>query len=224
MPSFRPVGAAGYIAPRHQGHQGHRQRSPSTRTTRSVLTLLFDTLHRVRALRPPCRELRRLARPPRPLHEHLLAQLPPRLHPLRPHRRARGFEPLVLTFEVDALRVRGETGGRATGSTRPPGSASRHRGRRGKHDLDLTYITSRGAWYLFSWKGRPDKSGGLAVNIGIHFFDMLMWIRAPEGFEIHPVTVWVVGRIDCAPACASSSRSTGATCHRRPRGPPTARS
>lgn len=44
------------------------------------------------------------------------------------------------------------------------------------HDIDLSYITSRGKWYHFSWKGDPLKSGGIATNIGIHFFDMLTWI------------------------------------------------
>jgi UDP-N-acetyl-2-amino-2-deoxyglucuronate dehydrogenase len=43
-------------------------------------------------------------------------------------------------------------------------------------DLDLTYITSRGNWYYASWKGDVQKSGGVATNIGIHFFDMLIWI------------------------------------------------
>lgn len=44
------------------------------------------------------------------------------------------------------------------------------------HDVDLTYLTSRGPWYLSSWKGRVEQSGGLGTNIGIHFFDMLWWI------------------------------------------------
>jgi len=44
------------------------------------------------------------------------------------------------------------------------------------HDIDLTYITSRGNWYNFSWKGDIHKSGGIATNIGVHFFDMLTWI------------------------------------------------
>ena len=43
-------------------------------------------------------------------------------------------------------------------------------------DIDLTYITSRGNWYHFSWKGDVQKSGGIATNIGVHFFDMLIWI------------------------------------------------
>ena len=45
-----------------------------------------------------------------------------------------------------------------------------------KHEVVLTYITSRGPWYHYSWKGAPERSGGLATNIGIHFFDLLQWI------------------------------------------------
>lgn len=45
-----------------------------------------------------------------------------------------------------------------------------------KYDVDLTYITSRGHWYLQSWKGNNEKSGGIATNIGVHFFDMLHFI------------------------------------------------
>ena len=44
------------------------------------------------------------------------------------------------------------------------------------YDIDLTYCTSRGNWYYTSWKGDEAKSGGIATNIGIHFFDMLSWI------------------------------------------------
>ena len=44
------------------------------------------------------------------------------------------------------------------------------------HDVDLTYITSRGKWYHHSWKGDSSKSGGIATNIGVHFFDMLTWV------------------------------------------------
>jgi UDP-N-acetyl-2-amino-2-deoxyglucuronate dehydrogenase len=55
-----------------------------------------------------------------------------------------------------------------------------------KKDVCLTYITSRGAWYLASWKGRIESSGGLATNIGIHFFDLLIWLFGPvERSEVH---------------------------------------
>ncbi|NJY64062.1 Gfo/Idh/MocA family oxidoreductase [Salinimicrobium sp. CDJ15-81-2] len=43
-------------------------------------------------------------------------------------------------------------------------------------DIDLTYLTSRGNWYYTSWKGEISKSGGIATNIGVHFYDMLIWI------------------------------------------------
>lgn len=50
-------------------------------------------------------------------------------------------------------------------------------GPKGKvYDVDLSYVTSRGNWYSISWKGDIQKSGGVATNIGIHFFDMLSWI------------------------------------------------
>ncbi|HOI30205.1 MAG TPA: Gfo/Idh/MocA family oxidoreductase [Melioribacteraceae bacterium] len=45
-----------------------------------------------------------------------------------------------------------------------------------KHRVTLKYITSRGLWYNFSWKGDIQKSGGIATNIGIHFFDLLIWL------------------------------------------------
>jgi len=45
-----------------------------------------------------------------------------------------------------------------------------------KHKVELTYVTSRGKWYDYSWKGDPQKSGGIATNIGIHFFDLLIWL------------------------------------------------
>lgn len=44
------------------------------------------------------------------------------------------------------------------------------------YDVDLTYLTSRGNWYYTSWKGDNNKSGGIATNIGVHFYDMLSWI------------------------------------------------
>ena len=51
-------------------------------------------------------------------------------------------------------------------------------------DIDLTYITSRGNWYYTSWKGDVRKSGGIATNIGVHFYDMLQWIFGEVGQNI----------------------------------------
>lgn len=61
------------------------------------------------------------------------------------------------------------------------------------HDVDVTYITSRGHWYHTSWKGDVAKSGGIATNIGLHFFDLLSWVFGPlERSVVH------VNRADCA--------------------------
>jgi len=57
------------------------------------------------------------------------------------------------------------------------------------YDIDLTYITSRGNWYYTSWKGDESKSGGIASNIGVHFFDMLQWIFGPmQSFSVKEKT------------------------------------
>ena len=50
-----------------------------------------------------------------------------------------------------------------------------------QHEVELTYITARGIWYHISWKGDSEKSGGVATNIGIHFFDLLMWLFGEAG-------------------------------------------
>lgn len=53
-------------------------------------------------------------------------------------------------------------------------------------DVCLAYITRRGKWYDVSWKGRPEKSGGVSMNIGVHFFDLLLWLFGEaEHWEVH---------------------------------------
>ena len=55
-----------------------------------------------------------------------------------------------------------------------------------KKNVTLTYITARGPWYDVSWKGREDRSGGIVTNIGIHFFDLLIWLFGrPQATEMH---------------------------------------
>lgn len=54
------------------------------------------------------------------------------------------------------------------------------------YEIELTYLTGRGKWYFYSWKGDLNKSGGVATNIGIHFFDMLIWIFGKvKHYEVH---------------------------------------
>jgi UDP-N-acetyl-2-amino-2-deoxyglucuronate dehydrogenase len=55
-----------------------------------------------------------------------------------------------------------------------------------QHDVTLTYITARGRWYDTSWKGSDERSGGIVTNIGIHFFDLLLWLFGPvSSCEVH---------------------------------------
>jgi UDP-N-acetyl-2-amino-2-deoxyglucuronate dehydrogenase len=62
--------------------------------------------------------------------------------------------------------------------------ANEPRGR--QHEVCLTYITARGGWYTVSWKGSEERSGGLVTNIGIHFFDLLIWLFGPVvGCRLH---------------------------------------
>lgn len=57
---------------------------------------------------------------------------------------------------------------------------------RAMHDVVLTYVTARGPWYDVSWKGQPAKSGGIPTNIGVHFFDMLIWLFGDViGLKVH---------------------------------------
>lgn len=96
-------------------------------------------------------------------------------------------KPLVLNpWNIDGLQEAEERSGRAVNTIlqlrlhpdivalreriamEPSGSA--------KHDVELTYVTARGRWYGYSWKGDDRKSGGIATNIGVHFFDMLHFL------------------------------------------------
>lgn len=95
-------------------------------------------------------------------------------------------KPLVLNpWNIDGLKeIEADTGRKVNTILQlrlhPSIVALREKVRSGvadeKFDVDLTYITSRGHWYLQSWKGNEDKSGGIATNIGVHFYDMLHFV------------------------------------------------
>jgi UDP-N-acetyl-2-amino-2-deoxyglucuronate dehydrogenase len=105
-------------------------------------------------------------------------------------------KPLVINpWNLDALaELEGETGSRVftvhqlrlhpsvvalSERLRTEGS-SRH------HEVELTYVTPRGPWYRHSWKGAAERSGGLLANIGIHFFDLLLWLFGrTERSQVH---------------------------------------
>jgi len=113
---------------------------------------------------------------------------------LRHHAEAICEKPIVLNpWNIDALQeIENETGHRIYTILQlrlhPKLQELREKirtGPKGKiYDVDLSYITSRGNWYSISWKGDIQKSGGVATNIGIHFFDMLSWIFGSSGKNI----------------------------------------
>lgn len=106
---------------------------------------------------------------------------------LRLHADAICEKPLVLSpWNLDALReLEIETGQRVSTILQlrlhPAIQALRERAGKasGRSAVDLSYITTRGPWYFVSWKGNEEQSGGVVMNIGIHFFDMLIWIYGP---------------------------------------------
>jgi UDP-N-acetyl-2-amino-2-deoxyglucuronate dehydrogenase len=95
-------------------------------------------------------------------------------------------KPLVLNpWNIDGLvEMEAETGKRVYNVLqlrlhpviRALYAREQERGPGDKREVDLAYITSRGRWYHASWKGNAQKSGGIATNIGVHFFDMLQWV------------------------------------------------
>jgi len=65
---------------------------------------------------------------------------------------------------------------------------------RHRYRVNLRYVTARGPWYQVSWKGVKERSGGLATNIGIHFFDMLLWRFGPlQRVDVHVRDEWRTG-------------------------------
>jgi UDP-N-acetyl-2-amino-2-deoxyglucuronate dehydrogenase len=106
-------------------------------------------------------------------------------HALRNHAHAICEKPLVLNpWNLDALKEMEEESGKLIYNIlqlrlHPAIIALRERvaaNGRDQHDVDVTYITSRGRWYGTSWKGESSKAGGIATNIGVHLFDMLVWV------------------------------------------------
>lgn len=105
-------------------------------------------------------------------------------------------KPLVINpWNLDALQeLEQETGGRVNTVLQlrlhPQLVALRERlrqeNRSDKHDVCLSYVTARGRWYDVSWKGSDQRSGGIVTNIGIHFFDLLLWLFGPVSTcEVH---------------------------------------
>jgi UDP-N-acetyl-2-amino-2-deoxyglucuronate dehydrogenase len=203
MKNFALIGAAGFVAPRHL---------KAIRETGNVLVAALDKFDQVGVLDsffPDAdffteferfdRHLDKLSRKGTKV-DYVSICTPNYLHDshirfaLRHGADAICEKPLVLNpWNIDALaEIEKETGKRINTILQlrlhPSIIELRKKIESGPkervYDVDLKYITSRGRWYQFSWKGDESKSGGIATNIGIHFFDMLLWVFG-ELRELH---------------------------------------
>ena len=195
MKRFALVGAAGYVAPRHM---------KAIKDTGNVLVAAFDPNDSVGIIDshfPDADffiEFERFDRHVDKLRrkgagvDYVAICSPNYLHDahirfaMRNQAHAICEKPLVLNpWNIDALaEIEKESGSRVYNILQlrlhPAIQELRERVRSAPKDkvfnVDLTYLTSRGHWYFTSWKGAVEKSGGIATNIGVHFFDMLAWV------------------------------------------------
>jgi UDP-N-acetyl-2-amino-2-deoxyglucuronate dehydrogenase len=195
MKNFALIGAAGYIAPRHL--------KAIKETNNNLIAALdkFDSVGMMDSYFPNAdffveferfdRHIEKLRRNGTHL-DYVSICTPNYLHDahirmaLRSGADAICEKPLVLNpWNVDALMdIEKESGQKINTILQlrlhPSIIALKNKvdaaGKKEKYDIDLTYITSRGNWYDVSWKGDESKSGGIATNIGVHFYDMLYWI------------------------------------------------
>lgn len=195
MKRFALIGAAGYIAPRHM---------KAILETNNELVAALDQNDSVGVLDsyfPKCdffveferfdRHIDKLRRKQKPV-DYLSICSPNYLHDshirfgLRSHAHVICEKPLVLNpWNIESLIDLEQEFGKKVYSIlqlrlHPAIQQLKEQINNSKadktYDVDLTYLTSRGNWYDISWKGNPQKSGGIASNIGIHFFDMLIWV------------------------------------------------
>ncbi|MCC2615139.1 Gfo/Idh/MocA family oxidoreductase [Aestuariibacter halophilus] len=195
MKTFALMGAAGYIAPRHMqavkqtGHDLVAALDPSDSV--GILDSYFPNCHFFTEYERFDRHIDKRRRTGNGV-DFISICSPNYLHDshirfaLRSGSHAICEKPLVLNpWNIDALaEIEKESAGRINTILQlrlhPSIIALREKIRTApqdkKYDVDLTYITSRGQWYSVSWKGDTRKSGGIATNIGVHFFDMLHYL------------------------------------------------
>jgi UDP-N-acetyl-2-amino-2-deoxyglucuronate dehydrogenase len=201
---FALIGAAGYIAPRHMNAikaTGNTLVAALDRTDSvGIIDSYFPDAHFFTEFERFDRHLEKQRRRNGNQIDYVSICSPNYLHDahirfaLRIHADAICEKPVVLNpWNIEALQEIEKEHGRKTHVIlqlrhHPAIMALKRKvdsePANGKYDIDLTYITSRGRWYLVSWKGDIEKSGGIATNIGIHFFDMLEWIFGPVQYNI----------------------------------------
>ncbi|WP_226389671.1 Gfo/Idh/MocA family protein [Penaeicola halotolerans] len=196
MKNFALIGAAGYIAPRHM---------KAIKDTGNILTAAYDKFDSVGVMDshfPEAdffteferfdRHVDKLKRIPSKKIDYVSICSPNYLHDshirfgLRVGADVICEKPLVLNpWNIEALKtVEKEYGKKVYNILQlrlhPSIIALKEKIQNGPkdkiYDIDLAYITSRGHWYYTSWKGDVSKSGGIATNIGVHFYDMLTWV------------------------------------------------
>jgi UDP-N-acetyl-2-amino-2-deoxyglucuronate dehydrogenase len=195
MKHFALIGAAGFIAPRHlkaiKDTGNNLAAALDKHDNVGVLDSFFPNADFFTEFERFDRFLDKLKRKGQPVN-YISICSPNYLHDshirfaLRYGADAICEKPLVLNpWNIDALtEMESETGNKVNTILQlrlhPSIIALREKVQRDSkekiYDIDLSYITSRGHWYHSSWKGDHSKSGGIATNIGIHFFDMLIWI------------------------------------------------
>jgi UDP-N-acetyl-2-amino-2-deoxyglucuronate dehydrogenase len=240
MKNFGLIGAAGYIAPRHvqaikeTGNQLVAAIDPSDSV--GMLDRYFPDVQFFTEIERFDRHLEKLRRGAREGRVHYLSICSPSyLHDaharlaLRLHAHAICEKPVVINpWNVDALcELEQETDCRVFAVLQlralPALQALKRRlesaAERKRAEVRLTYVTPRGPWYQTSWKGQEEKSGGIAVNIGIHFFDALIWVfGAPHASEVYLSTrTRMCGRLELEWASVSWFLSVDAA--DLPRGP-----
>lgn len=195
MKNFALIGVAGYIAPRHlqaiRDTKNNLVAALDKSDTVGVIDSYFPNADFFTEFERFDRHLDKLRRQGTTV-DYISICSPNYLHDshirfsLRQGAHAICEKPLVLNpWNIDALsQIENETGKRVYTILQlrlhPAIIALREKVQNSskdeKFDVNLTYITSRGHWYFISWKGDVSKSGGIATNIGIHFFDMLIWV------------------------------------------------
>jgi UDP-N-acetyl-2-amino-2-deoxyglucuronate dehydrogenase len=206
--NFAMTGAAGFVAPRHlnaikaTGNQLVAAVDPHDAV--GILDKFSFDVRFFTEIERFDRHLEKLRRGPAADRVHYVSVCSPNyLHDshirlaLRAGAHAICEKPLVINpWNLDALAtLERETGRRAYTVLQlrlhPQLIALRERllAERAKtkaHEVSLTYVTARGRWYDTSWKGSDERSGGIVTNIGIHFFDLLLWLFGDvTGCEVH---------------------------------------
>ena len=201
---FALIGAAGYIAPRHMRAMkaigGDLVVAYDPNDSVGVIDSHFPDAHFFTEFERFDRHVDKLRRAGQRV-SHMAICSPNYLHDahcrfaLRAGADAICEKPLVLNpWNLDALADMERETGRSISTIlqlrlHPAIQALKARiaaDPRADHEIELTYVTSRGRWYHASWKAEEGKSGGIATNIGVHFFDMLIDVFGPaRGQELH---------------------------------------